>query len=110
MCEQQTIQDAEGPLRASLGTAHLLHLQDRCNQRKKQIRQAVPVKYFKFQTSNHDFFFKDRSLKKQIVIQQHSTKEVSTVFTQRGCPGIKFIMWPDPFCVEVVVRVVRLIN
>lgn len=44
------------------------------------------------------------------MIQQHSTKEVSTVSTQRGCPGIKFIMWPDPFCVEVVVRVVRLIN
>lgn len=54
--------------------------------------------------------FKDRSLEKQIVIQQHSTKEVSTVSTQRGSPGIKFIMWIDPFCVEVVVRVVRLIN
>lgn len=109
MCEQQTIQDAEGPLRASLGTAHLLHLQDRCNQRKNKSDELFLSNISKFKLKIM-IYFKESSLEKQIVVQQHSTKEVSTVSTQQGCPGITFIMWPDPFCVEVVVRVVRFIN
>lgn len=34
MCEQQSIQDTEDPLRTGLGAAHLLHLQDTDKQTK----------------------------------------------------------------------------